>query len=62
MLVLLLLIAGAGFAVAASMMFTWASGKSPLWNVFFGAVLALAGAGILLLLVLFAMRQFASDL
>jgi hypothetical protein len=60
MLVLLLLIAGA--AVAASMMFTWASGKSPLWNVFFGAVLALAGAGILLLLILFAIRQFASDL
>jgi hypothetical protein len=62
MLVLLFIAGAAVFAIAASMMFTWASGKSPLWNVFFGAVLALAGAGILLRLILFAMRQFANDL
>jgi hypothetical protein len=36
-----------------SAVFTWAAGKSPLWNIGFAIVLALAALGLLVLGVIF---------
>lgn len=56
MLVILvaLVLAGAG-AVAASVLMNWASRQSALWNMVFGAVLAIALiAGVILIAILLA--------
>jgi hypothetical protein len=43
----------------ASVVFTWASNRSPAWNLGFGAVVLLVTAAALLLAVMFAMRRFS---
>ena len=49
------------FGLIASIVFSWASGKSAMWNLGFGAVLVLGGAAILMVIVVILMRQFAID-
>ena len=57
LLALLLAVIGAcALGFAASIVFTWASNKSPLWNMAFGAALVLGGAAGLLLAVVIIMR------
>ena len=57
---LVLAVLGAAvLGVGASMVFSWASGKSALWNIGFAAAVVLASAGILLIGVIVVMRQFA---
>ena len=60
MLVQILLIAGAGaIAVAASVVMMWASNRSALWNMVFGAALAVAVlAGVLLAALLLSRAAF----
>jgi hypothetical protein len=53
---LLALLGACAFGFAASVIFTWASGKSALWNMAFGAALVLLGAAGLLLAVVIIMR------
>jgi hypothetical protein len=49
-----LVLAGAG-AIAASIVMEWASRRSALWNMIFGAILALAVvAGVILIAILLA--------
>jgi hypothetical protein len=57
---LLALLGACAFGYAASIVFTWASDKSALWNMAFGAALVLAGAAALLLAVVIIMRLAAS--
>jgi hypothetical protein len=53
---LVALVVACVFASAASILFTWASGKSALWNMAFAAALVLAAAAGLLLAVVIIMR------
>ena len=53
---LLALLGACALGFAASIVFTWASGKSALWNMAFGAALVLAGAAGLLLAVVIIVR------
>jgi len=58
MAVILAAVVGAcAFALVASLVMNWASGKSALWNIGFAVALVAAGAGVLLLFVMFAMQQ-----
>jgi len=51
---LLIVIAGACvLSLIISVVFTWAAGKSPFWNIGFAIVLALAALGLLVLGVIF---------
>ena len=52
-------IAAASFGLLASMVFTWASNRSPAWNLAFGAALVLATAAGLLAAVMIAMRWYS---
>jgi hypothetical protein len=55
-LVLATVVGGCAFALVASLIMNWASGKSALWNIGFAVTLVAAGAGVLLVLVMFAMH------
>ena len=48
------------FGLGASVVISWASGKSALWNVAFGVALASAGAGLLVLGATLLMRRFSN--
>ncbi len=52
--------AACAFGVVASLVISWASGKSGAWNIGFAAVIAMAGAGLLLLAVVLLMRRFSN--
>jgi hypothetical protein len=58
-LVLIVVAAACVFGVVASLIISWASGKSGFWNIGFGVVIALAGAGVLLITVALLMRRFS---
>jgi hypothetical protein len=47
------------FGLVASLVISWASGKSALWNIGFGVALALAGAGLLVVGAMLLMRRFS---
>jgi hypothetical protein len=60
MVFLLLVVAvTGGFAVASSMLFEWASRRSPLWNIGFFLMLILASAAALLLVVTVLSRRLS---
>jgi hypothetical protein len=48
------------FGVVASLIISWASGKSGFWNIGFGVVIVLASAGVLLVAVALLMRRFSN--
>jgi hypothetical protein len=58
-LLMLVVVSAGAFALASSMLFDWASGKSPLWNIGFFLVLILAGAAVLLLTATLLSRRLA---
>jgi hypothetical protein len=55
--ILAAVIGGCAFALIASLVMNWASGKSALWNIGFAVAVVTAGAGLLVLLVMFAMEH-----
>lgn len=57
---LAVIVAAAVFALLASIVFNWASGKSAMWNLGFGAVIVLGGAVLLLAIAVLLMRRFAN--
>jgi hypothetical protein len=59
LLFLAFLLGACALGFAASVVFTRASGRSPLWNVGFAVVVVLIGAAVLLLTVVIAMRWFS---
>jgi|RhiMetStandDraft_4_1073278.scaffolds.fasta_scaffold1396904_1 XapX domain-containing protein len=52
-------IAAAAFGLLASIVFSWASNRSPAWNLAFGAALVLGTAAGLLAAVTIAMRWYS---
>jgi hypothetical protein len=46
------------FALLASVGISWASRRSPLWNIGLAVVVTLVGAAVLLFGVMLLMRQF----
>ncbi len=52
-------IAAAAFGLLASIVFSWASNRSPAWNLAFGAALVLGTAAGLLVAVMIAMRWYS---
>ena len=57
--VLIAIVAAAVFGLLASIVFSWASNRSAVWNIGFGAALVLATATALLVAVVIAMRRFS---
>ena len=54
--VMFAVLAACTIGLASSLVFTWASGKSALWNIGFAIALVLATAGSLLLALIAVMR------
>jgi hypothetical protein len=52
-------IAPAAFGLLASIVCSWASNRSPAWNLAFGAALVLGAAAGLLVAVMIAMRAYS---
>ena len=52
-------IVAAVFGLLVSIVFSWASNRSAVWNIGFGAALVLATAAALLVAVVIAMRRFS---
>jgi len=48
------------FGFVASVVISWASGKSALWNIGFGVLIVLASAGRVALGAMLLMRRFSS--
>jgi hypothetical protein len=59
LLMLIVVMATGAFALASSMLFEWASRRSPLWNIGFFLMLILTSAGALLLVVTVLSRRLA---
>ena len=57
--ILIAVIAAAAFGLIASIVFSWASNRSAVWNIGFGAALVLGTAAGLLVAVVIAMRRFS---
>ena len=53
-------LAACAIGVASSVVFTWASGKSAVWNIGFAVALVLAAAGSLLLALVLVMRRLSN--
>ena len=58
MTLLAVIVLAAAFGLIASIVFNWASGKSAMWNLGFGAAIVLGGATILLVITILLMRRF----
>jgi hypothetical protein len=56
--VLVVAAAACAFGVIASLVFSWASGKSGLWNIGFAVFIVMASAGAVLLALVLLMRRF----
>ena len=54
--VLIVVVAACAFGIVASVIFSWASGKSPLWNIGFAVAIVLASAAFLLTVVVLLVR------
>jgi XapX domain-containing protein len=52
-------LAAAAFGLLASIVFSWASNRSPAWNLAFGAALVLGTAVGLLTAAIMAMRWYS---
>jgi hypothetical protein len=59
MLLLFVLLGASAFGIAASVLFFWASGRSPLWNIGLALMIVLAGAAALLVAIVLAMRRLS---
>lgn len=59
-LVLIAAAAACAFGAIASLVISWASGRSGLWNVGFAAVVVVANDGALLLTIVLVMRRFSN--
>jgi hypothetical protein len=59
-LVLIVAAAACAFGVIASLVISWASRRSGLWNIGFAAVIVVASAGALLLMIVLVMRRFSN--
>jgi hypothetical protein len=58
--VLIVVAAACAFGIAASLTISWASGKSPLWNIGFGVVVVLLGVVLLLIGIVLLMPRFSA--
>jgi hypothetical protein len=56
----LIVAAACAFGAIASLVISWASGKSGLWNIGFAVVVVMASAGALLLAIVLVMRRFSN--
>jgi hypothetical protein len=57
---LFVLLGAMAFGLAGSILFMWASGRSPLWNIGFAVVIVLVSAAVLLLAIVLMLRRFSS--
>ncbi len=56
-LIIAAIVCGCVFALVASLVMNWASGKSALWNIGFAVALMVVAAGVLLLAVVIVMER-----
>ena len=56
----IVVVAACALGFGSSLMFTWASRKSALWNIGLGAIVVVTAAGVLMIAAALLMRRFSN--